>query len=129
MRHRLLAPTLALALAALLGAQAAAADTLHLICRVQFSKAGGARRGGLRRLDIDLAAKTVRVSDDLGRGMTVLGEHFIVSADRDRIRLDDGDGKESFLDRLSGQYLFHNARDGVTIRGPCEKVGAERPKF
>ena len=127
MRHRVLALTVAVA--ALLTAQAATAETLNLMCRVHWSKAGGAHREGRRRLDIDLAAKTVRVSDDVGRGMTVKGEHPIVSADKDRIRLQTGGGKESYVDRLTGQYVFHNDKDGVTIRGPCEKVGLERPKF
>ena len=127
MRHRALALTVSLA--ALLAAQAAAAETLNLMCHVRWSKAGGAHREGRRRLDIDLGAKTVRVSDDIGRGMTLKGDHPIVSADKDRVRLDAGGGKESYVDRLSGQYFFHNDKDGVTIRGPCEKVGLERPKF
>jgi hypothetical protein len=127
MRPRALA--LIAALAALLTAQAAVAETLNLICRVQWTRAGGAHRGGLRRLDIDLGAKTVRVSDDVGRGMTLKGEHPIVSADKDRIRLETGGGKESYVDRISGQYVFHNDKDGVTVRGPCQKVGAERPRF
>ena len=127
MRCRALALTVSLA--ALLTAQTAAAETLNLMCRVHWSKAGGAHREGRRRLDIDLGAKTVRVSDDIGRGMTVKGEHPIVSADKDRIRLETGGGKESYVDRLSGQYFFHNDKDGVTIRGPCEKVGLEKPRF
>ena len=127
MRHRALALTVTLA--ALLTAQAATAETLSLLCRVHWTKAGGAHREGRRRLDIDLGARTVRVSDDIGRGMTVKGQHPIVSADNTRILLEKGDGKESWVDRLSGQYLFHNDKDGVTIRGPCEKAGVERPRF
>jgi hypothetical protein len=127
MRHRALALTVSLA--ALLTGQAAAAETLNLLCHVHWSKAGGAHREGRRRLDIDLGARTFRVSDDVGRGMTFKGERPIVSADKDRIRLETGGGKESYVDRLSGQYVFHNDTDGVTIRGQCDKIGLERPKF
>jgi hypothetical protein len=126
---RRLVLTLTVTLAAVLATQAAAAETVSLMCRVHWSKTSGAHRDGRRRLDIDLGAKTVRVSDDLGRGMMVKGQGPVVAVTKDRITLEAAGGKESYVDRLSGQYLFHNAKDGVTIRGPCEKVGAERPRF
>ena len=126
---RRLALVLTVFIAALWTARAASAEILSLTCHVQWTKTGGAHRAGRRRLDIDLGAKTVRVSDDLGRGMVVKGKAPVVSVDKDRIRLQSGGGKESYVDRLSGQYFFHNEKDGVTIRGPCEKAGAERPRF
>lgn len=116
-------------LAVLAAASAARAETLNLMCRVHWSKAGGAHREGRRRLDIDLGAKAVRVSDDLGRGMTLKGEQPIASVDKNRIRIETGGGKDSYVDRVSGAYYFHNDKNGVTIRGPCEKVGAGRPRF
>ena len=125
-RSTFLALTLGLGVA--LAAGAAAAESLDLVCHVHWTKPG-ARRDGLRRIDIDLSAKTARFSDNEGRGWQAKGEHPIVSADRSRIVLDAGGGKDSYVDRLTGDYYFHNAKDGVTIRGPCEKAAPERPRF
>ena len=120
---------LILVLTSVLAAGPATAETLSLVCHVHWTKAGGAHRDGKRRLDIDLGARMVKFSDDLGRGWQPKGEHPLVSADKTRIVLDAGGGKDSSIDRVSGLYVFHNQKDGVTIRGPCEKAGAERPRF
>ena len=82
-----------------------------------------------RRLDIDLGRKTVRISDNLGRGWVFKNEYPFVSADRRRILLESGGGKESYVDRVSGLYAFHNQADGVTMRGPCQRAAPERPRF
>jgi hypothetical protein len=127
MRRQTLALTVSLAV--LFAAQVTTAETLTLMCRVQWSKISGGRHEGRRRLDIDLGAKTVQVSDDWGRGMMVKGEHPIASIGKDRIRLETGAGKESYVDRVSGAYYFHNDKDGVTVRGLCAKGRIERPRF
>ncbi len=117
------------ALTLTLAAQSAAAETLSLVCKVHWTKAGGAHREGRRRLDLDLARKTVRVSDDLGKGWQFRREYGYLAADANLIRLESGDGKEASVDRRTGLYSFHNSHDGVTIRGPCEKAAAETPRF
>jgi len=99
----------------------AAPSGLDLVCRLHESK-GYAHRELRRRLELDLQAKTVRVSDDVGRGWQVKRQYPFVSIDADRIVLEASDGKTSALDRRSGLYNFHNQRDGVSMRGPCEKA-------
>ncbi len=111
-----------------LAAGGALAETLHLACRVHETR-GGAHRDIRRRLDIDFSTRTVRYSDDAGRGWVFKREGPYISADADRIRLDAGDGKESYVDRRTGEYVFHNQRDGLTIRGPCQKTEPEQPRF
>ena len=123
-----LAP-LAAALATLAGAEAAMGETLDLVCRVHESRTDGAHRTIRRRLDIDLGRKTVRVSDDVGRGWVFKREYPFLSADRDRIHLESGGGKESYVDRRTGEYFFHNHADGVTMRGACRNSVPERGKF
>ncbi|HLZ85010.1 MAG TPA: hypothetical protein VKQ54_15710 [Caulobacteraceae bacterium] len=128
MRTRSLIGALVLGAAALATAGAASAEALSLVCRLQVTARGGHRSIG-RRLDIDLGRKTVRISDDLGRGWVFKNEYPFVSADRGRILLESGGGKESDVDRVSGTYFFRNQADGVTMRGPCQKAAPARPRF
>jgi hypothetical protein len=109
-------------------AGAAAAEHLDLLCHVHETR-GAAHRELRRRLDIDLTARTVRYYDDVGHGWEFKREGPFVSADAARIVLDAGAGKEAYVDRRTGQYAFHNQRDGLTVRGPCEKTSEPRPKF
>jgi hypothetical protein len=111
-----------------LAAQAAMAEELHLLCHVRETK-GHAAREFKRRLDIDLSAKTVAFFDDTGHGWEFKRRGPFISADANRVILDAGDGKESAVDRITGQYSFRNERDHLIIRGGCEKTTAEKPKF
>jgi hypothetical protein len=129
MRTRPLVGALAAWLTMLATAGSALADSLTLVCHVRETKAAGPSHEFKRKLEIDLTAKTVRYSDDIGRGWVFKREGPIVSATPDRIVLDAGAGKESSVDRRTGAYAFHNQQDGVTIRGPCEKAAADKPKF
>ena len=106
------------ALAATAGPAASAVLTLD--CRVLSTKPGYSERG-IRRLEIDLAAKRVRVSDNTGRGFQVRGVRPIVSADADRIVLDNSGGKVSSVDRRSGAYVFRNAGEKLVIQGRCAR--------
>jgi hypothetical protein len=128
MRTKALIRALVLGVAALASAGAASAEVLSLVCRVQETK-GSAHRVIGRRLDIDLGRKTVRISDNVGRGWVFKNEYPFVSADRTRIRLEASGGKESYVDRVPAMYFFHNQADGVTLRGPCRPVPPERPSF
>jgi hypothetical protein len=110
-------------------AGSASAEHLALLCHVRETRPGGAHRELKRRLDIDLSARTVSYYDDVGHGWEFKREGPYVSADAHRIRLDDGAGKEAYVDRQTGEYAFHNERDGLTIRGPCVKTLEPRPKF
>jgi len=110
-------------------AAASSAETMSVECHVHWTKPGGAHRDTKRRLDIDLGAKTVRTSDDLGKGYEFKGEHPIVSADGQRIVLEASAGKDATLDRRTGEYSFRNAGNGVTIRGRCVKMNARPSAF
>jgi hypothetical protein len=128
MRSKALIPAFVLGAATLVSAGAASAEVLGLVCRLHVTARGGSRVIG-RRLDIDLGRKTVRISDNLGRGWVFKNEYPFVSADRQRIELEAGGGKQSYVDRVSGTYFFHNQSDGVTMRGPCQRAAPERPRF
>jgi hypothetical protein len=128
MRTTALVCAIVLGAVILASAGAASADVLSLVCRVQETK-GSAHRVIGRRLDIDLGRKTVRISDNVGRGWTFKNEYPFLSADRQRIRLESAGGKESYVDRVSGTYFFRNQADGVTMRGPCQKAAPQRPRF
>jgi hypothetical protein len=103
--------------------------TLSLICRVRESLPNGRHRELRRRLDLDLQAKSVAFRDDTGKGWRVRQGYHFVSANADRIVLEAGGGKESYVDRRSGQYYFHNSANGLTIRGPCAKAAAAGTAF
>lgn len=128
MRTTALTCALILGTATLAAAETASAQMLSLVCRVQESK-GTAHRVIGRRLDLDLGRKTVRISDNYGRGWTFKNQYRFLSADRQRIQLEAGGGKESYVDRVAGQYFFRNQADGVTMRGPCHPAPPERPRF
>ncbi len=102
----------------------ARAQSLDLVCQVHEIR-GGAHRDIKRRLDIDLETKIVRISDDVGRGWLFKNEYPVVSIDRRRILLEASNGKDSFVDRADGVYSFRNQRDGVTMRGTCERAAPD----
>jgi hypothetical protein len=120
---------LATGLAALGLAGGTLAETLHLECRVRETKDTGAHRELLRRLEIDLDRKTVKFYDNVGHGWDFKNEYSFPAANREHITLEASPEKESWVDRATGEYFLHNRRDGVTMRGPCQKAQAPRPRF
>ena len=114
--------------AALLLASTASAEVLTVDCRVHGTEPGN-NRNGIRRLRIDLSAKTVKVWDNTGKGFVVRGEHSIVSADASRIVLDSGGTKTSSVDRHTGQYVFRDTAKKLTIQGRCAKASAGAATF
>ncbi len=128
MRLNVVLSALAIGIGAALATVPAAGETLNLVCRVHETR-GGAHRDIRRRLDIDLSAKTVRFYDDLGQGWRFKREYPFISADASRIRLESGDGRDSYVDRRTGEYYFHNQKDGLTIRGPCGRTSAQPSAF
>ena len=119
---------LALAATSLALAGTASAETLSVVCRVNESR-GEVHRQVVRRIDIDLTGKFARFADDTGKGWQSRGGHPIVSVDRNRIVIDAGGGKDSYIDRVSGQYFLHNSNDHVVMRGSCQKAEPSRPRF
>ncbi len=113
--------SLLIASAVALVAGPAASAVLTLDCRVKSTKPGYSRKG-IRRLEIDLAAKTVKVSDNTGKGFEVRGTRPLVSADANRFVLEDGGGKSSSVDRHTGAYVFRNATEKLVIQGRCAKA-------
>jgi hypothetical protein len=128
MRTTALIGALAVGATTLAVAETASAEVLSLICRVMESK-GPEHRQLARRIDIDLQTRTAHFADHEGQGWRSKGEHPIVSVSRDRIVLDAGGGKDSYVDRVSGQYFLHNQADGVIMRGACHRGPPERPRF
>ena len=129
MRLTVILSALTIGLCVALATGPAVGETLNLVCRVHETRAGGAHRDIRRRLDIDLSAKTVRFYDDLGQGWRFKREYPFLSADAARIRLESAEGKDSYVDRQTGHYYFHNQKDGLTIRGPCQKTSAQPSAF
>ena len=82
MKHALL-PAALLALAVAAGPVSSAVLTLD--CRIQSTKPGYSRKG-IRRLVIDLGAKTVQVSDNTGRGFAVRGVRPLISVNSGPLR-------------------------------------------
>jgi hypothetical protein len=128
MRFKTLIRALVFGAVTLATAGTASAEGLSLVCRLEVTAPNG-HRHILRRLDIDLGRKTVRISDNLGRGWVFKNQYPFLSADPARIRLESGGGKESYVDRVLGQYVFRNQADGVTMHGPCQRAAPERPRF
>ncbi len=114
----------ALALAAACAASPALAETLNLMCKVEWTRPGGHHRPARRRLEVNLDARTVKTWDDVGQGFILKSEHPIVRAEPGRIILEASDGKDASVDRRSGEYVFRNEKEGLRIAGPCSKVAA-----
>ena len=129
MRLTVVLSALAIGLGAASATSPAAGEALNLVCKVHETRAGGAHRDIRRRLDIDLSTKTVRFYDDVSQGWRFKREYTFLSADAARIRLESADGKDSYVDRRTGQYYFHNQKGDLTIRGPCRKTSAQPPTF
>ena len=110
-----------LGLALTVAAGPVSSGVLTLDCKVQSSKPGYSRKG-IRRLEIDLAAKSVKVSDNTGKGFQVRGTRPLVSADAGRYVLENGGGKTAFVDRRSGRYFFRNDAEKLTIQGRCARA-------
>ena len=115
-------------LAAAMAAGPVAGAALTLDCRVQSTKPGYSHKG-IRRLVIDLSRKTVEVSDNTGKGFEVRGTRPIVSADANRIVLDNAGGKTSSIDRHSGAYVFRNVAERLVIQGRCAPVMKTPARF
>jgi hypothetical protein len=115
-----------LALAAALAAPplTTRAETLILVCHVLKTRGDGAHRQIRRRLELDLTARKVKFFDDAGQGWKFRREGPFVSADARRIVLDAGGGKDSYVDRVTGQYVFRNSASHLSISGPCRKAAA-----
>jgi hypothetical protein len=128
MRKTTLAAALSALLATSLAAGGALADSLSLVCHVKEVR-GAAHHDFKRRLDMDLTAKTVRISDDIGHGWEFKRAGPLVSVDPDLIRIESGGGKDSSIDRHTASYVFHNQKDRVTISGHCDKTDVDKPKF
>ena len=114
--QRTFLPALCILAAAVSGPASSAVVTLD--CRVQSSKPGYSHKG-IRRLAIDLSAKTVQVSDNTGKGFELRGTRPLVSVSASRYVLDDSGGKTSFVDRQSGRYYFRNDAEKLVIQGRC----------
>ena len=108
---------LALALAAAGAAQAQAQMTLD--CQVQASRPDHGVQRWKRRIIISPSTRTVRILDDFGAGYTPRNTFAFMSMTPQRIVLEQGGGKVSYVDRLTGEYVLRNPRARFTLRGRC----------
>ncbi len=111
-------------LLASLSAGAVSAKAIVVDCKVHSQKPGY-RQNGIRRLVIDLAAKSVTVMDNTGKGFVTRGTRPIASADAGRITFDNSGGKTAFLDRKTGRYMFRNDAEKLVIEGQCKLQGRD----
>lgn len=107
---------LALAVA---GAGAARAADMVLDCQVQASRPDHGMTHWKRRINVDPATRTVRILDDFGHGFVQRAEFPFVSMNLQRIVLEEHEGKLSFVDRTTGEYVLRNQRAHFMLRGRC----------
>ncbi|MDE2356298.1 MAG: hypothetical protein KGL69_06045 [Alphaproteobacteria bacterium] len=116
----------ALGVLSVLGCGLAQAEPLTLVCHVHASRPDQGHSDWTRRLVIDSPTRTVKIFDDFGSGFTLRATYPLVGMNLRRITLEAGDGKESFVDRRTGQYRLINRAAHFELAGPCEK--AEGPR-
>ena len=112
------------ALVATVSAGSASAEPMVLDCRVHAAKPGF-ERNGIRRLQIDLAAKSFTVLDNTGKGFVMRGTRPIAGVSGERIVLENSGGKASTLDRRTGEYSFKNDAEKLMIHGHCKVLGRD----
>lgn len=106
---------LALALAT---AGAARADMV-LECQVQANRPDHGVTHWRRQIILNPSTRTVRIRDDFGHGWLQRDQYPFVSMNLRRIVLEEHEGKLSYIDRLSGEYVLRNPRVRFEIRGHC----------
>ena len=109
----------AIAAGGLCASAATAAPELRFECQVQASRPDAGFTHWRRRIVLTAADHLARYFDDTGQGMKPKSQHRFVSVSRTRIVLDAGDGKTSFIDRLTGDYVLRNQRQRFELHGRC----------
>ena len=100
-------------------AQAQAQMTLE--CQVRASRPDHGVTRWKRRIIINPSTRTVRILDDFGAGSgyTPRSTFAFMSMTPQRIMLEQGGGKVSYIDRTTGEYVLRNERARFTLRGRC----------
>jgi hypothetical protein len=109
------------ALAALLigSAGGVRAAPMVLDCQVQANQPDHGLTRWRRRIIIDQPTRTVRILDDFGHGFLQRAQYPLVSINPSRIVLENHQGKTSFIDRLTGDYVLRNEARRFMLRGHC----------
>ena len=102
-----------------LSASTAAAAELRFECQVQANRPDAGVSQWRRRIVLTSADHMARYFDDIGRGMQPKSQHRFVSVSRQRIVLDAGGGKTSFIDRRTGAYVLRNQPQSFELHGRC----------
>ena len=102
-----------------LSARGAAAAELRFECQVQASRPDAGVSQWRRRIVLTSADHMARYFDDIGQGMKPKSQHRFVSVSRQRIVLDAGGGKTSFIDRRTGSYVLRNQPQRFELHGRC----------
>jgi hypothetical protein len=105
---------------ALAGADAARAQAqMTLNCQVQANRPDHGRTRWTRRIIVSPSTRTVRILDDFGAGFTPRNTFAFVSMNPQRITLEEGGGKVSYIDRRTGEYVLRNQSARFMLRGRC----------
>ena len=106
---------------ALLGAGAARAAELNLVCKVLASHTDGSQDRFLRRLEISLTGMIYTQSDNHGDGYKLIGSGTVARADKDMIVLRDDDRIQWVIDRRDWTYALTNKARGRAQLASCRK--------
>jgi hypothetical protein len=111
---------LSAAFAAAAATSSRAADIV-LDCHVEANQPDHGLTRWRRRIVVSPPTRTVRIFDDFGHGMTQRSEYAFVSMNLQRIVLEEHEGKISYIDRLSGEYVLRNTPRRFLLRGHCSR--------
>lgn len=111
------------AAAILAAAGAARAADIVLDCKVQANQPDHGKTQWRRRIIVSPPTRTVRIQDDFGQGFVQRAQYPLVSINLRRIVLEEHEGKTSFVDRMSGEYVLRNAPHRFMLRGRCTGAG------
>jgi hypothetical protein len=98
---------------------ASAQQQMVLNCQVQSNRPDHGRTRWTRRIIVIPSSRTVTILDNFGSGFTPRNTFAFVSMTPERITLEEGAGKTSFIDRRTGEYVLRNPRARFTVRGRC----------
>lgn len=100
-------------------AAGAARAAMVLDCQVEANRPDHGMTHWKRRIILDPPTRTVRILDDFGHGLLQRNEYPFVSMDARRIVLEEHEGKLSYIDRMTGEYVLRNQRARFMLRGRC----------
>jgi hypothetical protein len=117
-----------LVLAGALAAGSVRAADLVFECHVQANQPDHGLTSWRRRIIIDPPTRTTRIQDDFGHGFVERSVYPFVSMNLRRVVLEEHGGKQSYIDRVSGEYVLRNAPRRFMLRGHCSASALPTPR-